>query len=151
MLTTCLSRKCINSFVHWRFFEWARMNVLFLRYVSIRWSIPQYMPFGVFQYMSIPPHVCTWLCLVGSIKLQVSFAKEPFKRANNLQKRPIILLILLIVATPYPSSLSLLRKWQDKTKSIDSCSREKPPQHRKTAWFLRNGLVFGVSIYINDD
>ena len=33
-------------------------------------------------------------------KLQVSFAKEPYKRDNILQKRPIILSILLTVATP---------------------------------------------------
>jgi len=42
-----------------------------------------------------------WLRLVGSLKLQVSFAKEPYKRDDILQKRPIILSILLIVATPY--------------------------------------------------
>jgi len=39
--------------------------------------------------------------LVGSIKLQVSFAKEPYKRDDILQKRPMILSILLTVATPY--------------------------------------------------
>jgi len=42
-----------------------------------------------------------WLRLVGSLKLQVSFAKEPYKRDYVLQKRPIILRRLLIVATPY--------------------------------------------------
>ena len=31
-----------------------------------------------------------WLRLVGSIKRQVSFAKQPYKRDNILQKRPII-------------------------------------------------------------
>jgi len=31
-----------------------------------------------------------WLRWVGSIKLQVSFAKEPYKRDNILQKRPIV-------------------------------------------------------------
>ena len=41
-----------------------------------------------------------WLWLVGSMKLQVSFAKEPYKRDTVLQKRPIILSILLTVATP---------------------------------------------------
>ena len=41
-----------------------------------------------------------WLWLVGSIKLQVSFAKEPYKKHENLRKRPIILSILLTVATP---------------------------------------------------
>jgi len=42
-----------------------------------------------------------WLRLVGSLKLQVTFAKEPYKRDDILQKRPIILRSLLIVATPY--------------------------------------------------
>jgi len=42
-----------------------------------------------------------WLRLVGSIKLYVSFAKEPYKRDDIVQKRPIIWSILLIVATPY--------------------------------------------------
>jgi len=41
-----------------------------------------------------------WLRLVGSLKLQVSFAKEPYKRDDILQKRSIILRSLLIVATP---------------------------------------------------
>jgi len=41
-----------------------------------------------------------WLRLVGSLKLQVSFAKEPYKRAYILQKRPIILRSLQVVATP---------------------------------------------------
>ena len=41
-----------------------------------------------------------WLRSVGSIKVQVSFAKEPYKRDNILQKRPILLSILLTVATP---------------------------------------------------
>jgi len=31
-----------------------------------------------------------WIRLVGSLKLQVSFAKEPYKRDNILQKRPVI-------------------------------------------------------------
>ena len=35
------------------------------------------------------------------MKLQVSFAKETYKRDYILQKRPIILRSLLIVATPY--------------------------------------------------
>jgi len=32
-----------------------------------------------------------WLLSVGSIKLQVAFAKEPYKRVNILQKRTVIL------------------------------------------------------------
>jgi len=41
-----------------------------------------------------------WLRLVGFLKLQVSFAKEPYKRDDILQKRPLILRSLLIVAIP---------------------------------------------------
>jgi len=41
------------------------------------------------------------LRLVGALKLWVSFAKEPYERDDILQKRPIILMSLLIVATPY--------------------------------------------------
>jgi len=41
-----------------------------------------------------------WLRLVGSLKLWVSFTKEPYKRDYILQKRPMILRSLLIVATP---------------------------------------------------
>jgi len=42
-----------------------------------------------------------WLRLVGSLKLNVSFAKEPYKRDYILQQRPMIVRSLLIVATPY--------------------------------------------------
>ena len=41
-----------------------------------------------------------WLRLVGSLKVKVSNAKEPRKRGNILQKIPIILRSLLIVAIP---------------------------------------------------
>jgi len=42
------------------------------------------------------------LQLVGSLKCKVSFAKEPWERDDILQKKPIILRSLLIVATQYP-------------------------------------------------
>jgi len=42
-----------------------------------------------------------WLQLVGSLKLYVSFAKEPYKRDYTLQKRPLVLRSLLIEAAPY--------------------------------------------------
>jgi len=45
-----------------------------------------------------------WLRVVGSLKLHVSFAKEPYKRDDILQKRPIIFRSLLIVAIP-------IRQW----------------------------------------
>ena len=37
-----------------------------------------------------------WKVFVGSLKLYVSFAKEPYKRDYILQKRPIILRSLLM-------------------------------------------------------
>jgi len=45
-------------------------------------------------------HAMGWLRLVGSLKFQVSFAKEPYKRAYILQKSAIILRSLLTIATP---------------------------------------------------
>jgi len=42
-----------------------------------------------------------WLRWVGSLKLQVSFVKEPYERDDILPKRPISLKSLLIIATPY--------------------------------------------------
>ena len=49
-----------------------------------------------------------WLRSVGALKLQVSFAKEPYKRDYILQQRPIILRSLLIEATSYLLRLALL-------------------------------------------
>ena len=47
-----------------------------------------------------------WLQLAGSLKLWVSFAKEPYKRDYILQKRPLILRSLLIVAFEKPTNRS---------------------------------------------
>ena len=66
-----------------------------------------------------------WLRLVGSLKRQVSFAKEPYKRDYILQKRLIILESLLIVATPYQTlfhmTIVILRDREKKylPKTID--------------------------------
>jgi len=52
-------------------------------------------------YISVWNHLMRWLRIVNSLKSQVSFAKEPYKRDYILQKRPIIFSILLTVATQY--------------------------------------------------
>jgi len=52
-----------------------------------------------------------WLQLVGSSKLQVSFAKEPFKRDYILQKRPMIWRSLLIVGFLDRGILHTFMKW----------------------------------------
>ena len=46
-------------------------------------------------------YVMGWLHVVGSLKLYVSFAEYCLFYRSLLQKRPIILRSLLIVATPY--------------------------------------------------
>ena len=54
---------------------------------------------------AMPATTMGWLPLIiGSLKLHVSFAKEPYKRDDILQKRPILFRSLLIVATPYASN-----------------------------------------------
>ena len=70
------------------------------------------------------PSVMGWLQLVGSSKLQVSFAKECYKRDKILQKRPIILSRLLIVTTPYLSwgALTLLQAHQTLPRNTRWCS-----------------------------
>ena len=50
-----------------------------------------------------------WLPLVGSLKLYVSFTKESYETGDILQKRPIILRSLLIVATPYHTHIHTRR------------------------------------------
>ena len=55
----------------------------------------------VMYYIVNAPGHMGWLRLVGSLKLWISIAQEPYKRDHILQKIPIILRSLLIVATPY--------------------------------------------------
>ena len=81
----------------------------------VTWLNRIYMWFDLFSVMwdnssLLSEFTCNsrWLTLVGSLKLQVSFAKEPYNRDYILQKRPVIWRSLLSVATPYivRSSLS---------------------------------------------
>jgi len=53
------------------------------------------------EMLSPTPTHMGWLRLVGSLKLHVSFAEYSLFYMALLQKRPIILRSLLIVATPY--------------------------------------------------
>jgi len=71
------------------------LKVMYACYVCMREST------RARTHLSVCMILMWWLWLVGSIKLQVSFSKKPYKRDNILQKRPIILAILLTVATPY--------------------------------------------------
>jgi len=49
-----------------------------------------------------------WLQLVGSFKLRVSFAEYRHFNRALLQKRPMIVRSLLIVATPYESQIDVM-------------------------------------------
>jgi len=52
-----------------------------------------------------------WLWWAGAWKLQVSFAESSLFYRALLQKRPIILRSLLIVATPYLHRSHVMREW----------------------------------------
>ena len=74
-------------------------------------------------YIRIYAHICVqctnmcamgWRRLVGFLKLQVSFAEYRLFNRPLLQKRPIILLILLTEATPYVNTYAkmCMKIWQ---------------------------------------
>ena len=54
-------------------------------------------------------------------ELHVSFAKEPYKRDYNLQKRRIIVRSQLSVATPYEYSTRVKHKRPDLSLKLESC------------------------------
>ena len=74
--------------------------------------------------MSLNLRYCGVLRLVGSLKLQVSFAKELYRRDDILQRRPMILRSLLIVATPYEDDRAAFLKCVPKTHSNETHSSE---------------------------
>jgi len=64
-----------------------------------------------------------WLRLVGSLKWYVCFAKEPYKTDDILQKRPIIIRTLLIVATPYEAQLRVAKEDEQESLCVSSVIR----------------------------
>ena len=108
VVTLCIL--CTHLFVS--YMTWVMscisVHVMYASLYALTWlNRDSYMKW-VMSYISvylIHASLCApymgWLRLVGSLKWQVSFAKEPYKRDDILQKRPIILRSLLIVATPY--------------------------------------------------
>jgi len=67
-----------------------------------------------------------WLRLVGSLKTQVSFAKQPYKRDDILPKRPIILRSLRT-----QSHTSLRLKLAPRTERERERAREKRESERE--------------------
>ena len=88
-----------------------------------------------------------WLRLVGSLKLQVSFAEYGFFYKALLQKRPTILRSLLIVATPQEHTLSLSTTLNKKYESScvflhAPCARVGKKVYRNASW-KNMGVEFG--------
>ena len=67
---------CVTRFIY--------MRVMAQTYIHMWAMLFSYVPHELLQYCYY------YLRLVGSLKLYVSFAKEPYQRDDVLQKRPII-------------------------------------------------------------
>ena len=104
-------------------------------YVSIIWNVIQRWRMG-------------WLRLVGSLKSYVSFAKEPCKRDDILQKRRMISRSLLIVATPYlihMCDMTHLHMWCDSFVCV-TCHIESCHTHTKSRVFGCCKVLQGVAV-----
>jgi len=71
-----------------------------------------------------------WLRLVGSLKLQASFAKEPYKGEDILQKRPILVRSLLIKATSYTGLSMQASSQSTRSRFCSNSSRMASPSSR---------------------
>ena len=72
------------------------------------------------SYVTHESYAVGWLWVVGSLKLYISFAKEPYKRDDILQKNPIFLRRLLIVATPYAHVVHIICDYRSLLQNIVS-------------------------------
>jgi len=79
-----------------RTYEWVMLHIWMRHVTHMSESCHTCVPWPIHLAMNMG-----WLRLVGSLKLYVSFAKDPYKRDDILQQRPIIWRSLLIVATLY--------------------------------------------------
>jgi len=96
---------CIYTYMCLWFASCPNYSFTYSMYINICICVCLSMCVCKYTYMCLQSTISPdmgWLRLVGSSKLQVSFAKEPYKRDYILQKKPVILRSLLIVATPLP-------------------------------------------------
>jgi len=97
------------------------------------------------QYMYIPPSYysqqqsITQLLKEGSLKIHVSFAKEPYKRDDILQRRRVLIRSLLIIATPYNSQ----------QQSITQLLNKAPPQNSLQYMYINTYLYIYIYVYIH--
>ena len=94
-----------KAHMSWLIYTWLiHMTGLIHLYHMLPRHIHTHTRTHTFTHIDPPPILALlymgWLRLVGPLKLRVSFAKEPCKRDYILQKRPINLRSLHIVATP---------------------------------------------------
>jgi len=89
---TTTETKTLNIYIH--------VHKCAYTYIPVYTYIHKHVCIYVYAYSSSSTRSMGWLRLVGSLKLYVSFAKEPCKRDYILQKRPVILRSLLNVAIP---------------------------------------------------
>ena len=81
--------------------------------------------------ISVRIHVSTsittmgWLRLVGSLKLQISFGEYRLFDRALLQKRPVILRSLLIVATPYINAYTCISTSNTSISSVPCVNKEE--------------------------
>jgi len=80
-----------------------------------------------------------WLRWVGTKKLKVSFAKEPYKRDDILQKRPLILRSLLIEVTPYKRHVTVIFSVICETWLIHACETWLKDLHESESSRLSSG------------
>ena len=86
------------------------MNALLNSLLSIHCALAYYLS-----------SIMGWLRLVGSLKLQVSFAKESHKRDYILHKRPKSLRSLRIAATPYDAVPPRTHNLSSTFRALRSC------------------------------
>ena len=93
-----------------------------------------------------------WLRLVGSLKLQVSFAEYRLFYRAVLQKRPIILRSLLIVATPYLCPVGANAQISEDLFTCDmtqSCvARDSFICGMTHSYVIRDSFICGMHTYI---
>jgi len=85
-----------------------RTQVLICEYI---WTAHTNIEVEALLWVPCEGTVVGWPRWVGAFKLYVPFAREPYKGDDILQKRPIILRSLLIVATPYEYLCAQILTW----------------------------------------
>ena len=99
------------------------------------------------NYIPSPQGPMGLLRLVGCLKLYVFFAKEPCKRDYALQKRPIIWMSLLIVATPY-HNWPLYQRYFDKYRMIVVRKKESCICAKEACMYVKEIYIRAKETYI---